>query len=90
MKVNGEFVSGVESWASLSVMKTEEDIIGDFYYKYYNQAGELIIPGVTADQVRASSQIQHRDTFPGQPINGLISVFSFRTISLEIQHGKCT
>ena len=64
MKVNGEFVSGVESWASLSVMKTEEDIIGDFYYKYYNQAGELIIPGVTADQVRASSQIQHPGYIP--------------------------
>lgn len=64
MKVNGEFVSGIESWASLSVMKTEEDIIGDFYYKYYNQAGELIIPGVTEDQVRASSQIQHPGYIP--------------------------
>lgn len=64
MKVNGEFVSGIESWASLSVMKTEEDIIGDFYYKYYNQAGELIVPGVTADQVRASSQIQHPGYIP--------------------------
>jgi hypothetical protein len=31
MKVNGEFVSGVQSWASLSVMKTEEDIIDDGY-----------------------------------------------------------
>ena len=29
VKVNGEFVPGVESWASLSVMKTEEDIVGD-------------------------------------------------------------
>jgi len=64
MKVNGEFVSGIESWASLSVMKTKEDIIGDFYYKYYNQAGELIIPGVTEDQVRASSQIQHPGYIP--------------------------
>lgn len=30
IKINGEFVSGVESWASLSIMKTEEDIVGDF------------------------------------------------------------
>ena len=29
IKINGEFVSGVESWASLSIMKTEEDIVGD-------------------------------------------------------------
>jgi len=64
MKVNGEFVSGIESWASLSLMKTEEDIIGDFYYKYYNRAGELIVPGVTEDQVRVSSKIQHPGYIP--------------------------
>ena len=29
MKVNGEFVPGIESWANLSVMKTQEDIEGD-------------------------------------------------------------
>ncbi|QQS73067.1 MAG: carboxypeptidase regulatory-like domain-containing protein [Flavobacteriales bacterium] len=40
MKLNGEFIKGVESWASLSVMQTEEDIDGDFYYRTYNAAGE--------------------------------------------------
>lgn len=40
MKLNGEFIKGVESWASLSVMKTMEDIDGDFYYHTYNAAGE--------------------------------------------------
>jgi len=29
LKVNGEFVPGTDSWASLSFMKTEEDIDGD-------------------------------------------------------------
>lgn len=29
MKINGEFVSGVQSWASLSLMKAMEDIQGD-------------------------------------------------------------
>jgi len=29
MKIAGEFVPGVDSWASLSVMKTQEDIRGD-------------------------------------------------------------
>lgn len=28
-RVNGEFVSGVESWASMSFMKSKEDILGD-------------------------------------------------------------
>jgi hypothetical protein len=32
MRVNGEFVKGIESWASLSVMQTREDIKDDFYY----------------------------------------------------------
>lgn len=49
-KVNGEFVKGIESWASLSVMKTEEDIEGDFYYDYFNDEGELIISGFTENQ----------------------------------------
>ena len=29
LRINGEFVPGTESWASLSIMKTEENIIGD-------------------------------------------------------------
>ncbi len=29
LRVNGEFVDGLESWASLSLMKTQEDIEGD-------------------------------------------------------------
>lgn len=55
LKVNGEFVKGVESWASLSIMKTEEDIKDDFYYTYYNQAGEEIIAGYTTDDVAVDS-----------------------------------
>ena len=30
-KVNGEFVRGIDSWASLSFMDTREDIRGDYY-----------------------------------------------------------
>ncbi|PKP20959.1 MAG: hypothetical protein CVU06_10270 [Bacteroidetes bacterium HGW-Bacteroidetes-22] len=55
MKVNGEFVKGAESWASLSIMKTEEDIKDDFYYTYYNQSGEEIISGYTTDNVAVDS-----------------------------------
>jgi len=31
MKINGEFVKGIDSWASISVMQTKEDIVGDSY-----------------------------------------------------------
>ncbi len=50
-KVNGEFVKGAESWASLSYMKTAEDLYDDFYIEYYNAAGEVIHKGYTEDEV---------------------------------------
>ncbi len=56
MKVNGEFVSGIESWASLSVMKTEEDILYD---------GHGYIPRPTDQRVNFSVFFQ--DYFPGNP-----------------------
>ncbi len=31
LKINGEFVKGVDSWASLSFMRAREDIRGDYY-----------------------------------------------------------
>ena len=31
MRINGEFVEGLESWASISVMQTRENILGDGY-----------------------------------------------------------
>jgi len=55
MKVNGEFVKGVQSWASLSIMQTEEDIINDFYFERFNSDGELIQPGFTSNNVATDS-----------------------------------
>lgn len=49
-KINGEFIEGTESWASLSFLKTMEDVEGDYYYNYYNAEGQKIIPGYTLDQ----------------------------------------
>lgn len=55
MKVNGEFVKGIESWASLSVMHTQEDIVGDYYYKYFNKDNVEIIQGFTLDNIAVDS-----------------------------------
>jgi hypothetical protein len=41
LRMNGEFVKGLESWASMSIMKTGEDIKDDFYIK----DGQRIEPG---------------------------------------------
>ena len=56
MKVNGEFVSGVQSWVSLSFMQTKEDIIGD---------GHGFIPRPTDQLVNFSMFFQ--DYLPGNP-----------------------
>jgi hypothetical protein len=41
-RINGEFVHDAESWASLSFLKTEEDLKNDFYYVYHNASGQEI------------------------------------------------
>lgn len=64
MKVNGEFVKGAESWASLSYMKTEEDLYNDQYIEYYNQTGELIHSGYTADAVAVDSAVIYPGNIP--------------------------
>lgn len=51
LKVNGEFVKGVESWFSMSFMKTEENLKDDFYFKNFNSDGKEIIKGFTANDV---------------------------------------
>jgi hypothetical protein len=55
LKVNGDFVKGVESWASLSYMKTAEDLYDDFNVVNYNAAGEKIHNGTTVDAVSVRS-----------------------------------
>lgn len=58
MKINGEFVPGVDSWASLSIMQTEEDIEGDYYYEYYNADGEQINPSFSYDSIAQTVRIE--------------------------------
>ncbi|NEW83704.1 MAG: TonB-dependent receptor, partial [Mariniphaga sp.] len=70
-KINGEFVPGAQSWASLSLMKTEEDIIDDFYLqeKADGTGTETIYPGSIprpTDQ-RVNFSLFFQDYFPGYP-----------------------
>ena len=44
-KLYGQFVNGIDSWITLSFMKTAQDVLGDYYYDYYNSAGEKLPPG---------------------------------------------
>ena len=50
LKLNGEFVKGVDSWVNLSLLRTREDLYNDVYYIRRNAEGDTIIPGYTFDQ----------------------------------------
>lgn len=66
MKVNGEFVKGVESWASLSIMGTQENIYGD---SYADEIGNTVEPGFIprpTDQ-RVNFSIFFQDYLPMNP-----------------------
>jgi hypothetical protein len=66
IKINGEFVKGMESWASISLMRTKEDIINDYYY---NDSMQLIKPGYyrrPTDQL-FSFNLFFQDYLPNNP-----------------------
>lgn len=65
MKVNGEFVKGIESWLSFSLMKTEEDVYGDYYL---NPDGMPVIQG-RMGYIRALRPTGECECFfPGLPV----------------------
>ena len=70
MKINGEFVKGVDSWFSLSLMQTEEDIRNDVWVKTDADGNEYTthpgyIPRPTDQRLNISMFFQ--DYFPGNP-----------------------
>lgn len=70
MKVNGEFVKGVDSWFSLSLMKTEENLADDSYF-VTDSLGNLteVEPGYIprpSDQ-RINIALFFQDYLPGDP-----------------------
>lgn len=50
----GELVKDAESWLSVGLMRTRENLDNDFYYRYKNAAGEFIT-AQTQDRVVADS-----------------------------------
>lgn len=68
-KLNGEFVHGAESWMTLSLLQTREDVEGDYAYVYNGNnyirmpAGEFPRP---ADQLFTFG-LYFQDYFPNNP-----------------------
>jgi len=71
--INGEFVSGIESFFKIGLMSVREDISGDNYKAYYNQAGERIIFGYSEDQEIVDSAIIEPGFIP-RPTDQLLTI----------------
>jgi hypothetical protein len=56
VRINGEFVKGVESWATIGFLRTREYSTDNIYYRYFNKGGEEIVRGYTFDQIKTDSQ----------------------------------
>lgn len=72
IRINGEFVKGVESWATVGVLRSYEKSPDNIHYLYYNKDGQEIIRGYTFDQVKVDSQRVDPGYIP-RPTNQLIT-----------------
>jgi hypothetical protein len=74
MKVIGEFVPGIDSWFTLSVMQTNEDILNDYRYTYFDATGKVIRPSIS--NVPVDSSISYPGFIP-RPTDQRVNVNLF-------------
>ncbi|HVA98835.1 MAG TPA: TonB-dependent receptor, partial [Bacteroidia bacterium] len=72
MKVSGEFVRTLQSWASLSIMQTREESATYSYFTYYNSNGQEIIPGYTYNNIPTDS-VKHNPGYIPRPTDQLVT-----------------
>lgn len=65
-RINGQFVRSLESWASLSFLRTQEDIIGDFFFDEDSVRQEIGFIRRPTDQ-RFNFNIMFQDFLPKNP-----------------------
>ena len=76
IRLNGEFIPGIESYASLGILQTREDILDDFYYDYYNSEGEKIIFGYSQNDAPVDSVLTEPGFIP-RPTNQTVNFALF-------------
>lgn len=76
VRINGEFVKGVESWATVGVLRTYELSDDNIHYKYFNKDGQEITRGYTFDQVKVDS-IRVDPRYIPRPTNQLVTFGMF-------------
>ncbi len=73
LRLYGDFVKDAESWVSVSLLRTREDLYNDYYRIYLNSDGDTIVPGYTFNNVPTDSIT----VFPGmipRPSDQLLTV----------------
>lgn len=75
MRIFGELLKDAESWLSIGIMRTKENLDNDYYYQYKNAAGE-IINARSNDQVAVDS-IKNTVGWLRRPTDRLITVGLF-------------
>jgi hypothetical protein len=76
MKINGDFVKGLESWFSLSILQARYQVNNAFYYDYYNTYGQQIIPDVTTNNVPVDS-VKHTLGYQPMPTDQRVTASIF-------------
>jgi hypothetical protein len=71
--LNGEFIEGVQSFFKIGMLSTKEDILDDYYYDYYNEAGEKIIFGFSEDQ-DVQDSVRVEPGFIPRPTDQLLTI----------------
>lgn len=64
LKINGEFVKGVDSWVNIGLLTVREDINNDFFVERFNDEGEKIIPGFTMNNTAVDSVRREPGSIP--------------------------
>jgi hypothetical protein len=71
----GELVKDAESWLSIGLMRTRENIDGDYFYQYKNAAGE-IINATSTDKLPVDS-VRNEVDWLRRPTDRLITIGLF-------------
>lgn len=73
IRLNGEFIKGIESWLTLGFLRSYENISGDRQVTYYNSDGDTIVSGYTFNNVAVDSTVK----FPGYIPRPTDQLFTF-------------
>jgi len=63
-RLHGELVEDAESWISMSIMSTQEDIEGDKYYEYFDSTGSRVYLGSGDEETIVDTNTIHPGFIP--------------------------